>query len=116
MFCGKAFCGIVTLFELAWAGIPDAAGAAVFDFAISARAFSIAEVSGAGIGAAAVPGCSFNEMKSRGGVPLGVVDCIATDRTVYQKSLLLYNAYLLETRDLSVGEPYRSMMRRLISL
>ena len=115
--CGYAFCGFVTLFELAWAGIPGAAGAAVFDLAISARAFSMAEVSGAGAGAAAFPGCSFNDIKSRGGVPSGVVECIATERTVYQRSLYAdFHAYMLVKGHLNAGEPYRSEMERLISL
>ena len=62
----------------------------------------MAEVSGAG--GAAVLGCSFNEIKSPGGVPLGVVDCIATERTVYQMSLVsFFHTYMLEKRKATFG-------------
>jgi hypothetical protein len=57
----------------------------VFDFAISARALRIAEVSGVGAAAGAIFGGSFNDMKFLGGVPVGVVERIATETTKYQK-------------------------------
>jgi len=68
-FCGYVFCAFATLSEMVCGGFP---GAAVFVFAISARAFNIAEVSCAGARAGA--GCGFSGMKSFGGVPSGVVE------------------------------------------
>ena len=73
---------LVTLFELVWAGIPDAP---VFVLAISARALRIADVSAVGapltlpVGFAACSEPAVKEMKSFGGLPGGVVDFTPTE-------------------------------------
>lgn len=77
----------------------------MFVFAISARAFNIAEASCAGAGAGAGACCGFNGMKSFGGVPSGVVDAIAKygklirilEMKNYQKMMLLYAGVLTDS-------------------
>ena len=81
MFCRNAFCKFGTLLALAWEGIPVAC---VFVLAMSARAFRIFDVSAAAPVPAFALG-SFSEMKSLGGVPVGVVDSGSTESEVYQK-------------------------------
>ncbi len=64
------------MLELAWEGIPVAV---VFVLAISAKALSICDVSGAEApAAAAFPPVWFSGIKSFGGDPVGVVDRAST--------------------------------------
>lgn len=78
MLCRNAVCVLGILIELPRAGVPDAVGAVAFCFeAMSARAFKIWEVSVTGA-AAFDCFCWPSAMKSCGGVPPGVEDCIAT--------------------------------------
>jgi len=81
-------------------------------FARACRLARIAVVSGAGAAAG-----GFNEMKSWGGVPTGVVDCIATGTHVSEDAVTQTRSGSRSTRKiLTVGLSYHSHSEHLASL
>ena len=105
MFCRNAFCKFGTLLVLAWEGIPVAC---VFVLAMSARAFRIFDVSAAAPVPAFALG-SFSEMKSLGGVPVGVVDRGSTENEMYQKpAYFTADFFSSEKQQHTIGDSYHS--------